>query len=91
MAEAKPVSTSIHEDGTGVEGGMPSGPPNPPGAVAGGYVSARVSIVTAPLSANSLPAIRSPVVVVIEMSARIFPIKVAPVPSRMFRLTGPNC
>lgn len=43
-------------------------------------MSARVSIVTAPLSANSLPAILSPVVVVIEAFAKIFPMKVEPVP-----------
>ena len=43
-------------------------------------MSVMVSIVTAPLSANSLPAIKSVVVVVMEVNARIFPMKVLLVP-----------
>ena len=44
-------------------------------------MSASVSIVTAPLRASSLPDIVTPVVVVMEVNARIFPMKVEVVPS----------
>ena len=51
------------------------GPPGAPGGSDGGYVSVREIIVTAPLSASSLPAIITPALVVIEVKARIFPKK----------------
>jgi hypothetical protein len=78
MTHSKPIKSRIHDAGAGIRGG--GGPPTPPAGIAGGYVSVTVSVVTAPLIANSRPDITSLVVVVMEVRARIFPMKMLLVP-----------
>ena len=80
MAHAKPIRTRIKEAGAGVVGVVIGGPPGAPGVSEGGYVSVISSSVTAPVIANSLPPITTPVSAVIEDEARIFPRKVVLVP-----------